>query len=287
MKSRLNINERYAKYVIFAEEVENPTGENSYSYKFLFPNGYAASVIKKLGSVGYEHDLFEVAILKDHQVVDEVKGCLNNDDVMNFLEYVMGIETIEIQKNTEEFISLLKSTERKGIDSLINWLKNSTDFFTCPASTKYHLARKGGLLQHSLNVYNQLIKEIAIDCSEDEIPEEMFSEIIIVSLLHDICKANFYTVKEKNVKNKDGAWVKEPYYSIDDKFPLGHGEKSVILIQKFIDLTDDEIMAIRWHMGGFESKDNYQYLSGAFSKCQLALSLHIADLKATYIDENE
>jgi len=198
---------------------------------------------------------------------------------------------IKFKENNDKeiFIDLLKLTKRKGVNELINWLETSTDFFTAPASTKYHLNEEGGLLKHSLNVCYELFSEMQPKDVLDGfvVSDEGVDKIIIVSLLHDICKANYYTVKTKNVKNKDGKWVKEPYYTVDDQFPVGHGEKSVILIQKFIKLTDEEIMAIRWHMGGFEPKDNYQYISNAFGKCKLALQLHIADLKATYLDEVE
>lgn len=191
-----------------------------------------------------------------------------------------------MEDKKKEFIDLLKSTNREGIEDLINWLENESDFFISPASTKYHLSYKGGLLEHSLNVLNQMINQLALDLSDEQVTEELRSSTVIVSLLHDICKANYYSEKERNVKNEKGEWVKEPYFITDDMYPLGHGEKSVMIIQKYIKLTYDEIMAIRWHMGGFEPKDNYQYLSKAFSKYYLALALHIADLKATYVTEN-
>lgn len=180
----------------------------------------------------------------------------------------------------DRFIGLLKFTNREGIENLINWLENETDFFTAPASTKYHLDRECGLLEHSLNVYDELKDE----CGTRGMARP---SIIISALLHDICKANYYKLGYRNVKNEDGKWEQVPFYITDDEFPIGHGEKSVILIQRFINLTDEEIYAIRWHMGGFESKDNYKYLNSAFSKCELALRLHIADLKATYIAEKE
>lgn len=178
----------------------------------------------------------------------------------------------------EKYINLLKLTNRSGIEGLIEWLE-STDFFRAPASTKYHNSKPSGLLEHSLNVYEML--------SNSEVKYlDIKDSIIIVSLLHDICKANFYIETTRNVK-KDGKWYQEPYYSVDDTEPLGHGEKSVILALRYIDLSDDEIYAIRWHMGGFEPKENYNSVSGTFSKYPLALYLHIADLKATYLVENE
>lgn len=176
----------------------------------------------------------------------------------------------------EKYINLLKSTKREGIEDLIKWLE-STDFFTAPASTKFHLSNESGLLEHSLNVYEEIVRNFE--------GYDMYT-LIIVSLLHDVCKANYYTVSERNVK-RNGEWVKEPYYTVDEEFPLGHGEKSVILIQKYIDLTDEEIAAIRWHMGGFEPKENYSVIGNAFYKYPLALLLHIADLRATYLVEKE
>lgn len=176
----------------------------------------------------------------------------------------------------EKYIKLLRETERKGMDDLINYLENETDFFKAPASTKYHLNKEGGLVEHSLNVYYELYLETPDNFDNNS--------LIIVSLLHDLCKANFYSVSEKNV-NKNGKWMKEPYYMINDLYPMGHGEKSLIIAQKYIDLTDEEMFAIRWHMGFSESKENYNYINKAFSKYPLSLYLHIADLKATYIDE--
>lgn len=177
----------------------------------------------------------------------------------------------------EQFIELLKLSNRNGIDNLIKWLEE-TDFFTAPASTKYHLSEVGGLVEHSLNVYDELINEYGISNN--------IGSLIIVALLHDVCKANYYSISERNVK-ENGKWIKEPYYTVNDQFPVGHGEKSVMIIQRFIELTEEEITAIRWHMGAYEPKENYGSLGQAFSKYPLALYLHIADLKATYIKENE
>jgi len=183
-------------------------------------------------------------------------------------------------KMKKQYIDLLLATKRKGIDNLIKWIE-TTDFFTAPASTKYHLSKEGGLLEHSLNVYDELLKEVVVEGLDIN-----NSSLVIVSLLHDLCKANYYSVSERNVK-QDNKWVKEPYYTVNDLFPMGHGEKSVIIIQKYIELTNEEIAAIRWHMGGYESKENYSYLSKTFSEYPLALMLHIADLKSTYLKEKD
>lgn len=178
----------------------------------------------------------------------------------------------------EKFIELLKSTNREGIENLINFLEK-TDFYTAPASTKFHNSFEGGLLSHSLNVYTALKQLVNDKWSEDT--------IIIVSLLHDLCKINTYKVDYRNKKDETGTWVKEPYYTVDDLMPLGHGEKSVMLISEFIKLTKEELYAIRWHMGGFEPKENHNYVSKAYEKYELAVFAHMADIMATYILEEK
>ena len=183
--------------------------------------------------------------------------------------------SVEATKN--QIISLLKKVNRDGIDRLIEFLEK-TDYFTAPASTRFHSNYEGGLADHSLNVYKEL-KEL----TNDAWPEET---IIIIGLLHDICKVNNYKVEMRNKKNPDtGVWYQEPYYTSEDLMPLGHGEKSVMLISEFIRLTKEELYSIRWHMGGYEPKENYNSISSAYYKYPLAVYTHMADLKATYIDE--
>ena len=177
----------------------------------------------------------------------------------------------------ERYIELLRTTKRRGIESLINFLLES-DFFEAPASTRFHNSKPGGLLEHSLNVYKILI--------EEGYPDYTRETLTIVSLLHDICKANYYIETTRNVKKGD-KWYQEPYYTVDDLEPLGHGEKSVILALQYIPLSYEEIAAIRWHMGGFEPKENYNSVSKTFNEVPLALYLHIADLKATYLLEGD
>ncbi len=177
-----------------------------------------------------------------------------------------------------EIVSLLKTVNREGMDKLIEFL-DKTDFYTAPASTRFHNNFEGGLAEHSLNVYRELK-----DLTNGEWPEET---IIIVGLLHDICKINNYKVEMRNKKNPDtGVWYQEPFYTTEDLMPLGHGEKSVMLISEFIKLTKEELYSIRWHMGGYEPKENYNYVSASYYKYKLAVYTHMADLKATYIDES-
>ena len=182
----------------------------------------------------------------------------------------------------KEFIEIFTSNiKRKGADKLLEWLEKS-DFFTAPASTKYHSCHEGGLCEHSVNVYKRLVrvhKEESTMLAEQLCSEE---SLAICGLLHDVCKANFYTVQMRNTKNEAGQWTKEPYYTIDEKFPFGHGEKSVFLIERFMKLTPEEAVAIRFHMGDFT---NDRSTSAAYEQCTLAVMLHIADLKATYLDE--
>ena len=169
----------------------------------------------------------------------------------------------------EEFINLLKSINREGMDKLIEFLEG-TDFFDAPASTRYHGAWKGGLLEHSMKVY-----EILKTKTEDS------DTVKIVALLHDVCKTNFYKTDYRNVKN-NGVWEQVPYYTVEDNIPYGHGEKSVMMVSEFIKLTPEEKYAIRWHMGFTEPKELYGTLGQAYKKYPLALLTFEADLEATY-----
>ena len=178
----------------------------------------------------------------------------------------------------EEFIKLLKSTNREGINELIAFLEK-TDFFEAPASTRFHGDYKGGLLEHSMKVYEifkEKVKNASIDLNISD------DTVIISALLHDVCKANFYKVDYRNAKNELGVWEKVPYYTIDDQIPYGHGEKSVMMVSEFIKLTPEEKYAIRWHMGFTEPKEVYSTIGAAYKKYPIALLLFEADLEATY-----
>lgn len=176
---------------------------------------------------------------------------------------------------------------RPGADKLLAWIESS-DFFTAPASTRFHLSSPGGLLEHSLHVFERMK---AICANEATITpgfnEPSMETIAVCGLLHDICKANFYAVEMRNRKNDQGRWEQYPFYVVDDKLPYRHGEKSVYIISGFMRLSREEAMAIRWHMG-FSDNDfqggGYS-VGNAFDKFPLAVLLHIADLQATYLDE--
>ena len=184
----------------------------------------------------------------------------------------------------QKFIEYYQANiHREGADRLLEWLQ-TTDFFTAPASTRYHCACPAGLVMHSINVY-EVMMEKHFDPETDN--AESFA---LCALLHDVCKAQFYKVSSRNVKNeRTGQWEKVPYYVIEDAFPYGHGEKSVFLIERFVRLKPAEAMAIRWHMGGFDdaARGGNFSISVAYDKYPIAVKLHLADLEATYLREKE
>lgn len=191
----------------------------------------------------------------------------------------------------DRFIELYqKLITRPGADKLLAWLE-TTDFFEAPASTRFHLSRPGGLVEHSVHVYERLRalfiaeKERADLCAGITSQEE--ETIAICGLLHDVCKANFYTVEMRNRKNEQGQWEKYPFYVVNDQLLYGHGEKSVYIISSFMKLSREEAMAIRWHMGFSDNdfKAGGFSVGNAFEKFPLALLTHMADLQATYLDE--
>lgn len=195
-----------------------------------------------------------------------------------------------MDKNKEKFREILLSvthpTRKMELEKLYEFLER-TDFFTAPASTKYHGAYEGGLVQHSLAVYDNLVSLRELYNVTAQI---QYDSVIITALLHDICKINFYKLGTRNVKNENGTWQSVPVYTIDDQTPLGHGEKSVIILQQHIhSLTSNEIYAIRWHMGSFDDAGKSwaggMALGAAFEKCPLAVLLHMADLAANYISK--
>ena len=186
----------------------------------------------------------------------------------------------------ERFIQIYKDKiTRDGSSELLAYLcSESCDFFTAPASTRYHGAEVGGLCRHSLNVYDCLVdsmnrkrmKEVyGIHYSEES--------IAIAALLHDLCKINFYRVDSRNVK-VNGQWVTKPYYTIEDTLPYGHGEKSVYIASGFMRLTRDEAFAIRYHMG-FSGPEDNGTVGKALEMFPLAFALSVADMEAAYFLE--
>lgn len=186
---------------------------------------------------------------------------------------------IDIEKNKQEFLAICNEhIKRKGIDKLLEYLTNNSDFFTAPASSKYHDSYEGGLCQHSLNVYKMLM---ASELLQPQVSQE---SIALCALFHDICKINFYKKDYKSFKDENGNWLTMPYYVIEDLLCMGHGEASVYILSSFIKLTREEVWAISWHMGGFDDrvKGGSKAINSVFERCPFALELHIADTRATY-----
>ena len=198
---------------------------------------------------------------------------------------------LDVQKNKEEFIKLYKENiTRKGNKELLKYLEQ-TDFFIAPASSTYHLNEEGGLCKHSLNVYYRLNKILKDEFGENYLNDLQSIDkegIAIVSLLHDICKANYYKLEMRNVKDENGKWIQKPYYKIDEQLHYGHGSKSVFIIQQFMQLYLDEALAIRYHMGGMEYPNaNFiePNVTAVYNDFPISIFLHLADLQASYIDE--
>ncbi len=198
----------------------------------------------------------------------------------------MSLTAQQMNDNKQRFLDLFAAhVKRDGSDKLLDYLVNKSDFFTAPASTKYHGAFDGGLALHSLNVYDCLKNYLDRPRVKEEYKLNYSDEsIVICSLLHDICKADVYVRGTRNVKNEHGVWETVPTYFFEDNLPYGHGEKSVYMITGFMRLTREEAFAIRYHMGfsGSEEKGN---VGKAFEMFPLAFALSTADMEATYFLE--
>jgi hypothetical protein len=197
----------------------------------------------------------------------------------------------------KQFIDLLTGTKREGIENLLNYLEKETDFYIAPSSTKYHDACAGGLLHHSVKVYHNLVA--LSQMFEIEIPAD--TSLAIIALLHDLCKTNIYKQERKSLPRRDEKtgelvlddwgkkiWDEQIVYTIDDQMPLGHGEKSVIMIQRYIQLSDTEIFAIRWHMMAYDdSRNSYAgnlAITNASDKFRIIPLFHMADLAASFLE---
>lgn len=212
---------------------------------------------------------------------------------------------IDTKKNIEEFENLYKEyiLPRDGGDKLLEFIRKS-DFYTAPASTKYHLNEEGGLLLHSLNVYHCLMNKASNHTWAKIITPDKYGTIACVALLHDLCKTYCYEKELKNTKSYDPetvasfngrgvkhdakgdyVWVMAEAYTTNNKFPLGHGAKSVFFIQQFMKLTMEEIACIYWHMGAYCDSSQWTELGNAFEKYPLAMALHEADMEATHMVE--
>lgn len=191
----------------------------------------------------------------------------------------------------KEFVDLLQSTGRKGVDNVVEYLEK-VGFFTAPASVSRHLSEPGGLLQHSLNVCHMAMKLAAqmVEMRPEVADSLKPDSIIIVSLLHDVCKANVYKTAKKWRKDEQNRWEQYDTYEADySRFPVGHGEKSVIMLLRLgLELTNEEVIAIRWHMGAwnlpFQSYEDKCNISEASDR-PLTAVLQAADMLATHIME--
>ena len=187
--------------------------------------------------------------------------------------------------NVEKFLTIYNACiKREGADKLLDYIKEKTDFFSAPASTRFHGAYEGGLLEHSLNVYECLCDFVSRPRFREKYGFKFEPETLaIAALLHDICKTNFYKTEMRNVK-KNGVWEAVPYYTIEDTLPYGHGEKSVYIISGFMKLTRDEAFAIRYHMG-FSGPEDASQVGKALEMFPLAFALCVADMEASYYME--
>ena len=190
--------------------------------------------------------------------------------------------------NQQRFIEIFRDKiKRDGADELLDFLQNRSDFFTAPASTRYHGACEGGLLAHSLNVYDCLVDILNRPRVKEVYGIEYSDEsIAIAALMHDICKVNFYKTSFRNAKDENGKWVSVPYYTIEDNLPYGHGEKSVYIVSGYMRLTRDEAFAIRYHMG-FSGTEDPGNVGRALEMFPLAYALCCADMEAAFLMEGK
>lgn len=198
------------------------------------------------------------------------------------------------------FEAEMARVKRPGVDKLMDYIRKS-DFYTAPASTKFHLSCESGLLQHSLNVLDAL-RGLLDENQVNEDGTEMWfyivaghpviqisdESLIIIALLHDICKTYFYSTSTRNVKNeKTGKWEKVPFYTVNDLMPLGHGPKSAMLVKNYIKLTSEEMYAIWWHMGFTDQNTDPLSLTAAIQKYPIIWALHTADMMASSFMEDK
>lgn len=197
-----------------------------------------------------------------------------------------------IQQNRETFLSICRERIRRdGLEALLDYLGSKTDFFTAPSSTSFHLNEEGGLCQHSLNVYYTVcslydtVVRPAIEAGTSAFSQPVKEEsLAVAALFHDVCKANFYHLTQRWKKDDNGRWVGYPGYEIVDDFPFGHGEKSCHIVNHYLRLEKDELLAIRWHMGMFDMGDQGSSMRFSYRQAMemspLVSLLQTADLLA-------
>ena len=214
----------------------------------------------------------------------------------------MGLTSEQIENNKNTFLNILSQVNIEGADmqGLIDFLCNKSDFFTAPASTLYHANYTGGLCQHSLNVYYSLCN--LVDIYKNRIPEYSEYSLIIVGLLHDISKTNFYeaTTINKKIYNEKGTkhdnignfdWFAQEAFKVKDaseRFLAGsHEVNSMLILSQYLPLTMEEMIAILNHHANTNNGNTLIDQSAIFSKYPLATLLHSADMLSTFILENK
>ena len=202
------------------------------------------------------------------------------------------MEQIGTRDPRADFLAVYRNTiGRNGKDSLEYWLENETDFFTAPASSKNHLAQPGGLVIHSLNVYKRLLEITTRDVFGGTdgalLAEEVRETVAILGLLHDVCKVGVYHQTDPFKAAMEGKLDTMAPYEFRDTFPLGHGEKSLFLITRHMALTEEEALAIRWHMGAYDDavKGGSRSMTEAMNLTPWVWRLQEADMCAAWIDE--
>ena len=191
--------------------------------------------------------------------------------------------------NKERFIDIYQSKiKREGADKLLEYLLSpQSDFFVAPASARFHGSYAGGLLDHSLNVYDCLVDYLARPRVKELYGLDFSEESVAISaLLHDLCKVNCYKPGSRNVKYENGVWHSVPTFEFSDPLPYGHGEKSVYIASGYMRLTRDEAFAIRYHMG-FSGSEDPRTVGDVLEKYPLAFALSVADMEASYFLEKK
>lgn len=202
------------------------------------------------------------------------------------------MEQIGTRDPRADFLVVYSNTiKRDGAASMLYWLDSKTDFFTAPASTNKHLAQPGGLVIHSLNVYKRLLEITARDVFGGTdgalLAEDVVETVAILGLLHDVCKAGVYHQTDPFKAAAEGKLATMAPYEFRDPFPLGHGEKSLFLITRHMALTEEEALAIRWHMGAYDDavKGGSRSMTEAMNMTPWVWRLQEADMCAAWIDE--
>ncbi|MDD2956385.1 MAG: TraI domain-containing protein [Oscillospiraceae bacterium] len=201
---------------------------------------------------------------------------------------------MSVDSKTEFLRIYRENIKRTGAADLLAYLENETDFFIAPASTKHHGAHPGGLVEHSLNVYRNLRNITARGLGEQPVEgvynldRPVEETVAVLALLHDVCKALCYHEETKRRRNPaTKQWEDYKAYTFQDPFPLGHGEKSLYIISRFMQLNAAEALAIRWHMGAYDDavKGGSHAMNEAMTMTPLVWRLQEADMCAAWIDE--